>query len=310
MQTSPTNPWNQLTLLPCCSKTWCLLHWLLRKSRSCPIEKIHHPLGEQHLLAQHLCHQRVYCCGSGGCAGPPGPVKPESKNPGDIPNVAAVLPLCPLFPGLDWLPGNPTGVLGKTAGVVPGESSACRACPWMTGVVPAWTAPSFPGDHSCRSTGRTSLAHIAVWRRTWHLHRLSLLRSLLKPSQLCSVGLRIWVVAKGQDVLFDDEAVHALVLQQFWLLSHLQTRLGARIWPHGRPGLRHLISSRRRLWYTGGTIQAGMNTFMWLTFHATLTPISMVLINDLVLSSDATLRPGKALWTSCPSVGWRRGGVI
>ena len=65
--------------------------------------------------------------------------------------------------------------------------------------------------------------------------------------------------------------------------------------PHGRPGLRHLISSRRRLWYTGGTIQAGMNTFMWLTFHATLTPISMVLIDDLVLSSDATLRPGKAL---------------
>ena len=38
-----------------------------RKKKTCPIEKIHHPLGEQHLLAQQLCHHRVYCCGSGGC---------------------------------------------------------------------------------------------------------------------------------------------------------------------------------------------------------------------------------------------------
>ena len=169
MQTSPTNPWNQLTLLPCCSKTWCLLHWLLRKSRSCPIEKIHHPLGEQHLLAQHLCHQRVYCCGSGGCAGPPGPVKPESKNPGDIPNVAAVLPLCPLFPGLDWLPGNPTGVLGKTAGVVPGEklSLSClpmddRRCSCMNSTLISWRPflqehwPHFLGSHCCLAPYLTS----------------------------------------------------------------------------------------------------------------------------------------------------------
>ena len=53
--------------------------------------------------------------------GPPWPVKPESKNPGGIPNVAAELPLCPLLPicqapvlPLEWLPG-------KTAGLVPGE---------------------------------------------------------------------------------------------------------------------------------------------------------------------------------------------
>ena len=72
--------------------------------------------------------------------------------------------------------------------------------------------------------------------------------------------------------------------------------------------LLHLISSRRRLWYTGGTVQAGINTFMQLTFHATLTPVclnsavmhrtfpSMVLMNDSVLSSDAaTLSPGKTL---------------
>ena len=55
------------------------------------------------------------------CAGPPWPVKPESKNSGGIPNVAAELPLCPLLPvcqvpvlPLEWLPG-------KTAGLVPGE---------------------------------------------------------------------------------------------------------------------------------------------------------------------------------------------
>ena len=48
----------------------------------------------------------------------------------------------------------------------------------------------------CRSTGRTSLTHSVVWRRTWthwhrsrHLHRLRSLRSLLKPSQLSSVDL-------------------------------------------------------------------------------------------------------------------------
>ena len=42
------------------------------------------------------------------------PVKPESKNPGGIPKVAAEVPLCPLFPvcqvpvsALDWLPGKP-----------------------------------------------------------------------------------------------------------------------------------------------------------------------------------------------------------
>ena len=39
--------------------------------------------------------------------------------------------------------------------------------------------------------------------------------------------------------------------------------------------LLHLISSRRRLWYTGGTIQAGINTSMQLTFHATLTPVCL-----------------------------------
>ena len=38
-----------------------------------------------------------------------------------------------------------------------------------------------------------------------------------------------------------------------------------------------LISSRRRLWCTGGTIQAGINTFMQLTFHATLTPVYLPL---------------------------------
>jgi hypothetical protein len=32
------------------------------------------------------------------CAGPAWLVKPESKNPGGIPKVAAELPLCPLFP--------------------------------------------------------------------------------------------------------------------------------------------------------------------------------------------------------------------
>ena len=68
----------------------------------------------------------------------------------------AVLPLCPLPPGLDWL-GNPIAVLGKAAEETPGEKLSqgvvlahgsplpCRGSPmWYTGVVPAWTAPSFP----------------------------------------------------------------------------------------------------------------------------------------------------------------------
>ena len=67
----------------------------------------------------------------------------------------AVLPLCPLPPGLDWL-GNHIGVLGKAAEVTPGEKLSqgvvpahgsplpCRGSPmWYTGVVPALTAPSF-----------------------------------------------------------------------------------------------------------------------------------------------------------------------
>ena len=95
------------------------------------------------------------------CAGPPWPVKPESKNPGGIPNVAAELPLCPVcqvpVSPLDWLPGKPAGALGKTAGVVPGEKLSqgvvlahgsplpCRGSAMLyTGVVPALTAPSFP----------------------------------------------------------------------------------------------------------------------------------------------------------------------
>ena len=66
------------------------------------------------------------------------------------------VPLCPLPPGLDWL-GNPIGVLGKAAEETPGEKLSqgvvlahgsplpCRGSPmWYTGVVPAWTAPSFP----------------------------------------------------------------------------------------------------------------------------------------------------------------------
>ena len=94
---------------------WCLLHWLLRKSRSCPI-------GSITPWVSNICWRSI-CAINGStavvgdsCAGPPGPVKPESKNPGGNPNVAAVLPLCPLFPGLDWLPGNPTGDLAKQQG--------------------------------------------------------------------------------------------------------------------------------------------------------------------------------------------------
>ena len=77
----------------------------------------------------------------------------DPKNPGGIPNVA-VLPLCPLPPGLDWL-SNPIRVLGKAAEETPGEKLSqgvvlahgsplpCRGSPmWYTGVVPAWTAPS------------------------------------------------------------------------------------------------------------------------------------------------------------------------
>ena len=52
------------------------------------------------------------------CAGPACPEKPESKNPGGIPNVAAEVPLCPLFPvcqvpvlPLVWLPGSPAGLV-------------------------------------------------------------------------------------------------------------------------------------------------------------------------------------------------------
>ena len=37
---------------------------------------------------------------------------------------------------------------------------------------------------------------------------------------------------------------------------------------------RHVISSNR-LWYTGGTIHAGMNTTMYWTFHATWRPFSL-----------------------------------
>ena len=68
------------------------------------------------------------------CAGPPWPVKPESKNLGGIRKVAVEVPLCPLFPvcqvpvsPLDWLPG-------KTAGLVPGEKLS-------QGVVPADESP-------------------------------------------------------------------------------------------------------------------------------------------------------------------------
>ena len=52
------------------------------------------------------------------CAGPPCPEKPESKNPGGIPNVAAEAPLCPLLSvcqvpvlPLVWLPGSPAGLV-------------------------------------------------------------------------------------------------------------------------------------------------------------------------------------------------------
>ena len=96
---------------------------------------------------------RSSCAITGSTAGVGACVGPGSKNPGGIPNVA-VLPLCPLPPGLDWL-GNPIGVLGKAAEETPGEKLSqgvvlahgsplpCRGSPmWYTGVVPAWTAPS------------------------------------------------------------------------------------------------------------------------------------------------------------------------
>ena len=55
-------------------------------------------------------------------------------------------------------------------------------------------SPLISWDYSCRSAGRTSLTHSAVWRRTWtHCPDIfpgsDLLRSLLKPSQLSSVDL-------------------------------------------------------------------------------------------------------------------------
>ena len=44
--------------------------------------------------------------------------------------------------------------------------------------------------------------------------------------------------------------------------------------------LRHLISSRRRLWYTGGTIQAGINTFNVANIPRYIDPCLLKLCRD------------------------------
>ena len=69
------------------------------------------------------------------------------------------------------------------------------------------------------------------------------------------------MVAQGQDVLLDDEACMGSAAVLATVSSSNQ--VGRKdLTPMAVLELRHLISSRRRLWYIGGTIQAGINTFM------------------------------------------------
>ena len=148
------------------------------------------PLGQQHLLAQHLCHHWVYCCDSGGyLCWAPWPKKSESKNTGGIPNVAAELPLCLLLPvcQVPVLPLAPGEKLIHGVVVAHGSPGPCNgstpipdacngselelsppevclvALPCCTQGPSCVQMAPFSRNHPCMRTCRTSWVHTAVW---------------------------------------------------------------------------------------------------------------------------------------------------
>ena len=195
---------SQKTLQQFCATVGVLLHWLLLKSRSCPVKKIHNPLGQKHLLAQHLCRHWVYCCDNGGClcCACLRQKKPESKNPGGIPNVAVEVPLCPLFPvcqvpvlPLERLPGSPAGTCTWR------KADPWCSCPWVSRPLQWFNTHSRYLQRICTSS-RSIHQRWALWPchvKHWGRPCVSDGPHLQKPSLLAHLqNLQCFTVVSGE----------------------------------------------------------------------------------------------------------------